>query len=209
MLSMPVVKTWLCVLLLSVIPTKLVLAADDEDGRLRYRFGGWTLILPPELPAASLEAGGPPLRMPLEGLEILAYWEDGSQRAIALRFDGSDTRQDKVVLKSLRSVRLLKGCEFGAGARIKTLKKMPEGQPPPPLLPDTLEVNLPGSDRALRRVADVLVADLGTARIQIAEDSPVVRLGQWDSADFCRFEVELKDRKKSRADDDDDEELRF
>lgn len=209
MLSMPVVKTWLCVLLLSVIPASLVLAAQDEDGQLHYRFGGWTLMLPPALSAATLEVGSPPLRMPLEGLEILAYWEDGSQRAIALRFDGSDARQDRVALKSLRSVRLLKGCEFGAGARIKAMKKMPEGQPPPPLLPDTLEVNLPGSDRSLRRVADVLVADLGTARIQIAEDSPVVRLGQWDSADFCRFEVELKDRKNSRVEDEEDEELRF
>jgi len=76
------------------------------------------------------------------------------------------------------------------------------------LLPDTLEVNLPGGDRALRRVADVLVADLGTARIQIADDSPVVRLGLWNSADFCRFEVELRDRQSSGADED-DEELRF
>lgn len=209
MLSMPVPKTWLCVLLLSVIPATAVLAAADDSGRHRYRFGGWTLILPPALTATTLEAGGAPLRMPLEGLEILGYWEDGSQRAIALRFDGTDAKKDKVALKSLRSVRALKGCDFGGGARIEALKKVPEGTPPAPLLPDTMEVNLPGGDRALRRVADVLVADLGTARIQIADDSPVVRLGLWDSADFCRFEVELRDRKGGRGDEEDDEELRF
>lgn len=209
MLSMPVPKTWLFVLLLSVIPATAVFAAADDSGRHRYRFGGWTLILPPELAASTLEAGGAALRMPLQGLEILGYWEDGSQRAFALRFDGTEAKQDKVALKSLRSVRTLKGCDFGGGARIEALKKAPEGTPPAPLLPDTLEVNLPGGDRALRRVADVLVADLGTARIQIADDSPVVRLGLWNSADFCRFEVELRDRQSSSANDEDDEELRF
>ncbi len=209
MLSMPVLKTWLCVLLLLVIPTAPVLAADDPDGKHRYRFGGWTLLLPPELPASALEAGGPPLRMPQAGLEILGYWEDGSRRAIALRFDGEDAKKDRVALRSLRSVRTLKGCKFGGGGRIPALKKAPEGQPPAPTLPETLEVNLPGSDRALRRVNDVLVADLGTARIQLTEDSPVVRLGQWDSADFCRFELEVKEGRRSAADDEDEEELRF
>ena len=50
-------------------------------------------------------------------------------------------------------------------------------------------ITFAGSDRGLRRVGEELIADLGPYRVKIALDSPIVRLGEWDSADFCRFEL--------------------
>jgi len=179
-------KFLLSVLFLLVIPQGVLHAADRPQV---YRFGGWTLITPPEVDNPSLEAGPVTLVVPEKGIEFLAYWQDGSERALALRFHSTDPKQDVAAMKSYRSTRRLYGCELGPSARIKSLERSlpPEGLPT--TLPEASVIELAGSDRGLRRVSDVLVADLGIARVQIAEDSPVVRLGEWGSADFCRFEL--------------------
>lgn len=186
MASIAVPKTLLCVLLLSVITTGLAGAA--EPARV-YRFGGWTLLMPADADEPALASGRYSVNVPAEGLELLAYWQDGSQRAVALRFSGSDIKLDAVAMKSFHRSNRLKGCKFGAGARVKSYKDAVPENAPIQAFPDDGVLLLKGSDRSLRRAGEVLVADLGNARVQFAEDSPTVRLGEWNSADFCRFEL--------------------
>ncbi|MES2683290.1 MAG: hypothetical protein V4650_07180 [Pseudomonadota bacterium] len=176
----------LSLVLLSVILSGPALAGDAPQV---YRFGEWTLIAPATVNAEVLSASGPAIAVPTGGLELLAYWQDGSQRAVALRFDALDPKKDVVAMKSHRNIRRLKGCGFGTGARIKPYKAALPKDAEPVTFPDEGRLQLLGSDRSLRRAGDVLVADLGGARVQLAEDSPVVRVGEWDSADFCRFEL--------------------
>ncbi len=164
-------------------------ALQAAEGPQLYRFGNWTLVLPAELAPGTLQAGSYALRLPVTGMELLAYWQDGSQRAVALRFSGRDPAEDAVVMKSFRSSSQLKGCEFGSGSRIKPLKAVLPTDAEALPLPEETSVVLSGSERGLRRSGDVLVADLGTARLQLSEDSPTVRLGDWNSAEFCRFEL--------------------
>ena len=200
--STAIPKTLLLLVLLSVIAWQPVRA---EDQLRTYHFGGWTLLAPAELSPAALASGGEALPIGSQGLELLAYWQDGSQRALALRFHGSDAKQDAVVMKSFRRVNRLNGCKFGPEATLKPLKKMQPTEIEPSQFPDDGGLQLGGSERGLRRNGEVLVLDLGTARVQLSEDSPVVRVGEWNSADFCRFELLAK------ADEPEDafEELRF
>ncbi len=184
--SIPVPKTLLSVLLLSVISSTALWAADSAQV---YRFGGWTLIAPPTVTAEALASGSYALPVTEDGIEFLAYWQDGRERALALRFSGQDLKKDVAVLKSAGSIRRLSGCELGPSSRLKALKSALSKTSEPTVFPDDGSVTLAGSDRGLRRVGDMLVADLGSARVQISEDSPVVRLGEWGSADFCRFEL--------------------
>lgn len=187
--SIPVPKTLLSLLLLSVI---LIAPSQAADAPQIYRFGDWTLIAPPAMTPEALGSGAATLPLPAEGVELLAYWQDGSQRAMALRFDAKDATQDAVVLKSFKRTNRIKGCKFGSIARLKPLKDwLPKDKNfEPTAFPDDGAMTLlGGSVRSLRRAGDVLVADLGTYRVQIADDSSTVRLGEWNSADFCRFEL--------------------
>ena len=185
----PGLKTFLSVLLLSVIVGSPVAAADA----LRvYRFGGWTLLAPADVTPDVLSPAPYLAPMPLEGMEFLAYWQDGKERALALRFSGIEAKQDAIALQSFRSTSLLKGCTFGARGRIKPLKDVLPKDAEALAFPDGGALQLVGSERGLRRNGDILVADLGSARVQITADSPVVRVGEWNSADFCRFELHLK-----------------
>lgn len=159
-----------------------------------YRFGGWTLITPAEVSPEALRAGPYALRLPLNGIELLAYWQDGSQRAVAIRFSGEAAEKDVVVMKSYRRFNRLKACEFGQPSRFKALKKARPAGVEALEFPDGASLLLGGSERGLRREGDVLVADLGGARVQLQEDSPTVRLGQWDSAEFCRYELVEADK---------------
>ncbi|MES2884369.1 MAG: hypothetical protein V4709_06170 [Pseudomonadota bacterium] len=200
--SIAIPKTLLSLVLLSVILWQPLRA--EEPLRV-YRFGSWTLLTPAEISPETLASGREALPIGSQGLELLAYWQDGSQRALALRFDGSDAKQDAVVMKSFRRVNSLKGCKFGPDARLKPFKKMLPKDAEPVDFPDDGGLQLVGSERGLRRNGEVLVLDLGTARVQLSEDSPVVRVGEWNSADFCRFEL------LARPDEPEDafEELRF
>ena len=186
MTLIPVLKNFLFVLLLSLIPSSALLAAETPQV---YRFGGWTVIAPAELSPEVLRAGPHTMRLPLGGLELLAYWQDGSQRAVAIRFSGEDPAQDVVVMKSYRRSNRLKDCGFGAAARIKPLKKTRPAEVEAVNFPDDASLLLGNTERGLRREGDLLVADLAGARVQLQEDSPTVRLGQWDSAEFCRYEL--------------------
>ncbi|MDO9454269.1 MAG: hypothetical protein Q7J29_15625 [Stagnimonas sp.] len=187
--SIPVPKTLLSLLLLSVI---FIAPSQAADAPQIYRFGDWTLIAPPAMTPEALRDGTATLPLSAEGVELLAYWQDGSQRAMALRFDAKDATQDAVVLKSFKRTHRIKGCKFGSLARLKPLKDwLPKDKGfEPAVFPDDGAMTLlGGSARSLRRAGDVLVADLGTTRVQIADDSSTVRLGEWNSADFCRFEL--------------------
>ena len=186
--SIPVPKTLLFLVLLLGITA---MPASAQDARSVYRFGEWTLIAPPGVDAEALAAGTLTLAVPAEGLELLAYWQDGSQRALALRFHPSDAAQDVAAMKSFNRSNRLKGCSLGSGMRIQRLKDALPKDAEPLVFPDDGALMLRGSERGLRRAGDVLVADLGKLRVQLAEDSPTVRVGEWNSADFCRFELNL------------------
>ncbi len=200
--SIAIPKTLLSLVFLLVI----VWQPLHAEGPLHtYRFGDWTLLAPAEITPSALASGREALPIASQGLELLAYWQDGSQRALALRFSGSDEKQDAVVLKSFRRVNRLNGCRFGPDARLKSLKSMLPKEVEPVEFPDDGGLQLVGSARGLRRNGEMLVLDLGTARVQLSQDSPVVRVGEWNSADFCRFEL----RAKPDAPDEAFEELRF
>lgn len=200
--SIAIPKTLLSLVLLLVIVWQPLHA---EDPLRVYRFGSWTLLTPAEISPAALASGREALSIGSQGLELLAYWQDGSQRALALRFDGGDAKLDAVVMKSFRRVNRLNGCKFGPDAKLKPLRKTLPKEVEAIEFPDDGGLQLIGSERGLRRNGEVLVLDLGTARVQLSEDSPVVRVGEWNSADFCRFEL------RARPDEPDDafEELRF
>ncbi len=184
----PVPKTLLLLVLLSVIAHTRAHAAELQ----LYRFGGWMLVAPAALSPQALESGAVTLPVPAGGIEFLAYWQDGRERALALRF-ASDGKLDAAVMSSFGRGRQLKGCKLGNSARLKPMKQvLPRERPKDadiPAFPDDATLVLAGSERRLTRAGDVLVADLGSARVQIADDSPIVRLGEWGSADFCRFEL--------------------
>ena len=107
MLSSAVPKTLLSLLLLSVIAAGSV--AQASEAVQAYRFGGWTLIAPAGLDARALSDAHHTLAMPATGLELLAYWQDGRERALALRFSGRSAQDDAVVLKSASRSHRLKG----------------------------------------------------------------------------------------------------
>jgi len=184
--SIAVLKTLLSVLLLSVM---VATPSFAEDNPTVYRFGDWTLIAPATVNLDLLTAEAPVLKLPVDGMEFLAYWQDGRQRALRWQFKDGETPEDLAVLKSFGRSNLLKGCAFGPPQRIPALKKVRPKGVDALEFPEAGALTIAGSERGLRRMADELVADLGHARIKIRADSPVVRLGEWDSADFCRFEL--------------------
>ena len=185
MAFIPVPKTLLSLVLLSVISAGPTWAATPQV----YRFGSWTLIAPAEVTPEALATGPHPISSRASGVEFLAYWQDGAQRALALRFDGSDGAKDLVALKSHHRSHRIKGCGLGGSARIAPLSKALPKDVEPVEFPDGGAVSLSGTDRGVRRAGELLVIDQGPLRVQLAEDSPLVRAGAWASAEFCRFEL--------------------
>lgn len=202
MTFMPAPKSLLSRLLLSVIlgcalPPP-VLAEAEVAGDTQYRFGEWLVVLPV---ASDLLLSSPQsLAVPVGGFEPRLYWQDGKRRAARLHFDALDAQQDFTVLRSGTARNRLKGCSPRGGGRIAPIGPLHEDIPE---WPDGFEVMLTGSERGLRRSGDTLAADLGTHRVQITLDSPLVRVGEWDSADFCRYE--LDGRSPNAASDDEDD----
>lgn len=191
MTFMPAPKSSLSRVLLSVILCSLVagqtLAAAAEP-RSVYRFGEWTLLTP-LMPA---NGGMPP------GQEWLLYWQDGSQRALSLRFD-ADPKREHTLLRSGAAVSRLKGCSPRGGGNIPPLHKArAQAASEDQEWADGRTLLLSGGTRGLGRSGDTLVADLADHRVQITADSPLVRVGEWDSADFCRYEL-----RNSPGDDED------
>lgn len=181
--SMPASKSFLFRLFLAVMASAPVsaFAADDP---VAYRFGDWVLLSP-----VPLESGTQALKVPVDGLEFRFYWKDGSERAVALRFDGDRGEKDRSLLRSGREQIRFDGCKrAGAGGSIAKLSKkaLPEAIPE---LPDDTALTMNSTERGLRRDGDTVVADLGKHRVQLTSDSPVVRAGEWQSADFCRYEL--------------------
>lgn len=185
MAFIPVPKTLLLLVLLSVISAGPARAQTPQV----YRFGSWTLIAPAEVTPEALATGPHPISSRASGVEFLAYWQDGAQRALALRFDGSDGAKDLVALKSHHRSHRIKGCGLGGSARIAPLSKALPKDVEPVEFPDGGAVSLSGTDRGVRRAGELLVVDQGPLRVQLTEDSPLVRAGAWASAEFCRFEL--------------------
>lgn len=181
----PVPKTLLLLVLLSVISAG---TAWGQTPRV-YRLGGWTLITPADITPEALSAGPYHMPAPAAGVEFLAYWQDGSERALAVRFHGSDAGQDQIRLKSYHRTHRIKGCGLGVGSRIASLKKMLPKDAEPMEFPDGSAVLFSGNDRSLRRQGELLVIDQSTLRVQLSEDSALIRAGESDSGDFCVFEL--------------------
>ena len=188
MQSIAAVKIWLSLLFLMVM-AGVTFAAPPAAGSV-YAFGEWTLVTPVPVEAAALVAGPYTLALPAEGSEWRLYHGDGEQRSLALRV-AADPAKDVAILHTHDFTGRLKGCHvsFDLAARMPRLKAVRPADAGVQELPDDTVITFAGSDRGLRRVGEELIADLGPYRVKIALDSPIVRLGEWDSADFCRFEL--------------------
>lgn len=193
---MPAPKNFLFRLLLSLILANAALAAPEDESST-YRFGEWAFVMPRAITIEELTQGPYAWQPPLKGLEFLLYWGDGKERALALRFSGENAKDDMTLLRSRFSTDRLKGCQPRGTGRVRPQKKEKEGEiskVEPPEFPDDASIVFTGSERSLRRYGEILAFDLGTHRVQITRDSPVVRIGEWNSADFCRFELEPRQR---------------
>ena len=189
---MPAPKTFLFRILLLLILPSAYAAGPSEDVGV-YQFGEWTLITPTKIEVDELVPGPHVLRLPVSGMEFLLYWHDGKERALAVRFDGENLKDDVTVLRSRYTTDRLKGCTPHFGGRIKSLKKARPAKVEAVEFPDDGAIVITGSERGFIRHGETLAFDLGTHRVQITQDSPIVRVGEWGSADFCRFELKDKD----------------
>ena len=189
---MPAPKTFLFRLLLLLILPGVGLAAPAAAVGV-YQFGEWTLITPMQVTADELAPGPYTQGLPITGMEFLLFWRDGKERALAVRFDGKDPKDDVTVLRSRNSTDRLKGCKLRDSGRIKSLKKARPAKFEAVEFPDDGAFTIADSTRGFIRHGETLAFDLGSHRVQITEDSPVVRVGEWGSADFCRFELKDKD----------------
>lgn len=184
------VKTLLLVLLLLVIPASMGWAAPNQQN---YRFGNWLLVLPAEFGLAAPQTGRTALMEPGEDLDLIAYWLDGRERALALHMNSADSNEDHADVKTHGDSYRIEKCDFGRSARIRPLKQARSAAADAAELPEDFQLQFPDGRRSVQRVGDLLVADLSTARIQIMQDSPVVRVGEWSSGDSCRFELQADD----------------
>jgi hypothetical protein len=157
--------------------------AEGEEAVLAYRFGDWTLVSP-----APLETGTQSIRLGTEGMEFQIYWKNGRERALSFHFAASEEEADRSLIRSGRSVTRFAGCKPRGGGRIASMPKLPPREELPPL-PDGSALLMGDTERGLRRQGELLIVDLKCHRTQIASDSPLVRAGEWDSADFCRYEL--------------------
>ena len=170
------------------------LAAPRARGEVSaFHFGEWTLVVPAAVTAETLATGSYPLPVASDDAEFLLYWQNGQQRALALRFNRSNAEKDVAVLRSLDTVQRLKGCTGSYGSSMKTLKQALPAGAATPELPDDTVIKLGDDGRGLRRVGDELIADLMPYRVKIALDSLLVRVGEPGSGDFCRWELSPND----------------
>jgi hypothetical protein len=154
-----------------------------------YRFGDWVLIVPgihavPEGAAVVVDLD------PQQSHELRLYWQNGKDRALALRFNDFKPGLDRAVLKAYDDIQVMDACEHGAQDRLPNERTDLPLPPDISELPDDSEFRISGSHRVLRRVGDELVADLAKFRVKVATDSPLVRAGDPASGDFCRWEME-------------------
>mgnify|MGYP000346580183 CR=1 FL=1 len=96
MTLIPVLKNFLFVLLLSLIPSSVVTAAEPAQV---YRFGGWTLIAPAEVSPEALRAGPYALRPPSTGIELLAG--DLPAAVKVIRSAGASTMAARIAIREL------------------------------------------------------------------------------------------------------------
>lgn len=159
-----------------------------------FRFGDWVIFTPPGVTGDALRAGVALPQNTPPVAEFLAYWKDGSERALALRFHYEDPTKDVIQMRDNERTYQVKGCDLGRGRPFERLEKLipigPEGQMPPMNnFPAGGVVYLPGVERSVRREANLFIADFGALRLQLSEDSSVVRVGLWQTGDFCRYEL--------------------
>lgn len=196
---MPAPKILLFLGFLSVMGPAL--SAPFDPG-VAYRFGEWTLARAKNAPQPT--ALSPLLYRvsPAAGQfeEIFLYHGDGDQRGLALRF-GSEPKDDRAVLMTGSFSQNINGCRQGMPARLPELKKVLGSSAAVKAerteLPDDIVLRVGDADRGLRRVGDQLVADFGHFRVRIVTDTTNVHVGEHESGDFCRFEVD-EDEKKGR-----------
>lgn len=189
--SIAVLKTFLSVVFLAGITLGLARAAETPSV---FRFGEWVIFTPPGVTAEVLSAGAALPRNTPPVAEFLAYWRDGKERALSIRFHYDDASKDVIQMRDNQRNYRVKGCKLGSGRPFERLEKLisigPEGQMPTMTnFPSGGAVHLPGVERSLRREVDLLIADFGAMRLQLSEDSSVVRVGLWQTGDFCRFEL--------------------
>lgn len=154
-----------------------------------FRFGEWTLVVP----GTHTVEDGAAVIVDLDAQqshELRLYWQDGRDRALALRFNELERAKDRAVLRAYEDIQAIEACAHGAQ------EDFPAARSDLPLpdeiieLPDDSEFRITGSHRVLRRVGDELVADLSKFRVKVATDSPLVRAGDPSGGDFCRWEME-------------------
>lgn len=163
------------------------------------QFGQWTIARAKEAPAPiaqseSLYRVNP---APDREEEIYLYFGDGVDRALLLRY-AVEPKLDRAVLATGMLSQKLNGCRQGLPARLKPLKTVLGSKDAlkaeRPELPDDVVLRVGDGDRGLRRVGEELVADLGGFRVRILADGSNVHVGEADSGDFCRFEVDGRDQ---------------
>lgn len=189
---MPAPKISLLLGLLSVMGPAL--AAPFDPG-VALRFGQWTLARAKEAPAA-LPLAPPLYRVeprPGQDEEIYLYFGDGEDRALLLRYSAKPEDDRAVLMTGVFSQRL-DGCKQGMPARLRPLKSVLGSKEALKAeraeLPDDSVLRVGDGQRSLRRVGDELIADLGRFRVRILADGANVHVGEPESGDFCRFEVD-------------------
>lgn len=155
-----------------------------------FRFGDWTLVLPGLVTKAQLVEGTVELGAKGAPVEMLLYWQDGRERALALRFSETGPREDVAVLRSQAVVERLRGCTASYSASLPPLAAVLAADAARPELPDDTVIRIDGSERSLRRVGEELVADLSPYRVKVAPDTLLVRVGEPGSGEFCRWELQ-------------------
>jgi len=155
-----------------------------------FRFGQWTMVLAGRGSAEQLSraplgpgSGGAPL-------ELFLYWQDGRERALALRFDAEQAKAD---LRSRDVVQHLRACSAEGQGRIPGLASLLPSGAGLAELPEGSVVNAGGPGHGLRRVGDELVADLSGFRAKLGTDSYLVFAGDPVSGRFCRWELKGSD----------------
>lgn len=189
---MPASKISLFLGFLSVMGPAL--AAPFDPG-VALRFGDWTLArakgAPQPVAMSPLLYRVAPARGQYE--EIFLYHGEGDQRGLALRF-AAEPKDDRAVLMTGSFTQNINGCRQGMPARLPELRKVLGSAAAVKAeraeLPDDIVLRIGDADRGLRRVGDQLVADFGQFRVRIVTDTTNVHVGEHESGDFCRFEVE-------------------
>lgn len=192
---MPFMPAPKILLFLGLLPVMGQALAAPFDPGLALRFGDWTLARAKEAPQPT--ALSPLLYRvsPAKGQyeEVYLYHGEGDARGLLLRF-ASEPKDDRAVLMTGSFSQNINGCRQGMPARLPELRKVLGSSAAVKAeraeLPDDIVLRVGDADRGLRRVGDQLVADFGHFRVRIVTDTTNVHVGEHESGDFCRFEVD-------------------